>query len=395
MKTFILLSLIWAIFGNSSSVFAELPTNNDPTRQIRFASVEEAAARREKLIRFIWSDGLPDCQPTVTKNVGEAALKQHLKGVDRSLVKRIDRLELEVLGIRSLAYLIHPAKSSDTARLAIVHAGHSRPGDFIKRDYHDSIHLFLRQGFSAVMMHMPQRGWHDDATAELPNGKTPNVGISKGHAAIVNLPKQDSSVALGAGFRPFLEPVVACVNHWMRISDGVTDVLMIGLSGGGWTTHMAAAVDERICLSFPVAGSFPLYLRNNDRGSVGDLEQFFGPLYDENIARDGSGGGVATWLEIYALGGFGEGRRQVMVTAQHDSCCFRGDPEKTVNTFRDVVADCVKLLGRGQWEHKLDTTHRGHMISSWIIREVVAPIVHDSCHEGEQDAAPDADKRLR
>jgi hypothetical protein len=55
MKRFMLLSLIWALFGNSSSVFAELPTNNDPTRQIRFASVEEATARREKLIRFISS----------------------------------------------------------------------------------------------------------------------------------------------------------------------------------------------------------------------------------------------------------------------------------------------------------------------------------------------------
>ena len=84
---------------------------------------------------------------------------------------------------------------------------------------------------------------------------------------------------------------------------------------------------------------------------------------------------MATWLEIYALGGFGQGRRQVMVTAQHDSCCFRGDPEKTVNTFRDVVADRVETLSQGQWEHKLDTTHQGHMISPWILKEIVAPIV--------------------
>jgi hypothetical protein len=375
MRRFFPLVFVWTMLGCSSAVFAELPTNNDPKRQIRFVCAEEATARREKLIRFIWPAGLPDCRPTVTKDVGEAALKQHLKGVDSSLVKRIDRLKLEVLGIDSLAYLIHPVKSSDNARLAIVHAGHSRQGDFIKRDYHDSIHLFLQRGFAAVMMHMPQRGWHDDATAELPNGQKPNVGISKGHAAIVNLPKYDSSLALGAGFRPFLEPVVACVNHWIGTHDGETDVVMIGLSGGGWTTHMAAAVDTRIRLSFPVAGSFPLYLRNRDRGSVGDLEQYFSPLYDENIAPDGSGGGVATWLEIYALGGFGQGRRQVMVTAQHDSCCFRGDPEKTINTFRDVVADRVETLSQGQWEHKLDTTHQGHMISPWILKEIVAPIV--------------------
>ncbi len=375
MNRFLPVVMVLGAFGYSGTVFAKLPSNDDPTRQIRFTDAKGAAAKRQTLIRFIWPDGLPDRRPTVTKDVGDAALKNHLKGVDASLVKRIDRLELEVLGIDSFAYLIHPVKNSDTARLAIVHAGHSKPGDFIKRDYHDSIHLFLRRGYAAVMMHMPQRGWHDDANAELPNGRTPDVGISKGHAAIVNLPKHDSSLSPGAGFRPFIEPVVACVNHWTATNERETDVVMIGLSGGGWTTHMASAIDTRIRLSFPVAGSFPLYLRNKDPGREGDLEQFFSPLYDENIARDGSGGGVATWLEIYALGGFGQRRRQVMVTAQHDRCCFRGDPKKTVNTFRDVVADCVKTLDQGQWEHKLDTTHHGHMISPWILKEVVAPNV--------------------
>jgi hypothetical protein len=146
MKQILHLLLVLAMLECSSAVLAELPTNNDPKRQIRFVGAEEATARREKLIRFIWPAGLPDCRPTITKDVGEAALKKHLKGVDSSLVKRIDRLELEVLGIDSLAYIIHPVKNSDRARLAIVHAGHSRPGDFIKRDYHDSIHLFHQAG---------------------------------------------------------------------------------------------------------------------------------------------------------------------------------------------------------------------------------------------------------
>jgi hypothetical protein len=32
---------------------------------------------------------------------------------------------------------------------------------------------------------------------------------------------------------------------------------MLGLSGGGWSTTLAAAVDPRIQLSFPTAGSVP------------------------------------------------------------------------------------------------------------------------------------------
>jgi hypothetical protein len=100
-------------------------------------------------------------------------------------------------------------------------------------------------------------------------------------------------------------------------------------------------------------------------------------------------------LEVYALGGFGQGRHQVMVTSQHDRCCFRGDPENTVDTFRKVVGDCVKLLGQGKWEHQLDTTHQGHMISPWTINDVVAPIVHDLYHEGEQENRHIQIKRAR
>ena len=110
---------------------------------------------------------------------------------------------------------------------------------------------------------------------------------------------------------------------------------------------------------------------------MGDLEQFYTPLYDENIAEDGSGGGIATWLEIYALGGIGKGRKQVMVTSQYDNCCFNGDPVKTVNTFKSIVSDAVEKSGHGEWDHRLDTTHHEHQISYWVLENVVEPnLVH-------------------
>lgn len=357
--------------------YSELPTNNNPENQIRFTTVEEAAGRRSQLVNFIWESGLPEERlPEVTEDIGTVALKEHLKGLDQSLVDRINRLEMNVIGISSFAYMVHPSRSSDTPRLGIVHAGHSPLGSYIKRDYIDSIHIFLKKGFSVAMMHMPQRGWNVDKTAELPNGKEVTIGLGGAHAshgAIVKLPDKDSSLAPGAGFRPFLEPVIVCINHFFSISKGTPGVTMIGLSGGGWTTHMAAALDTRIRLSIPVAGSYPLYLRNKDNASVGDLEQFFVPMYDEDIAPDGSGGGVATWLEVYALGGHGKGRRQVMVTARYDSCCFGGPPEETVDTFKDIVARKAKELGQGQWEHVLDTTHRSHQISPWVLSHVIEP----------------------
>lgn len=37
---------------------------------------------------------------------------------------------------------------------------------------------------------------------------------------------------------------------------------MAGLSGGGWTTTYASAIDTRIRRSFPIAGSVPCAMRN-------------------------------------------------------------------------------------------------------------------------------------
>jgi hypothetical protein len=370
--------LLWSLCAGQPTGYAQLPTNNDPSNQIRFKTAEEAEERRQKLIRFIWEDGLPTAAlPAIMPNVTSVALSSHLESIDADLVRNVDRLQVEALGLTSLIYLIHPVKQLNTSKLVIVHAGHSPPGQNLNDSYQSTMDFFLERGYHVIMVHMPMHGWNDDNTAVLPDGREiildkPKV---KKHEQIVRLVDLDESLEKGAGFRPFLAPVVACINYWYQIGDGDPDVTMIGLSGGGWTTHMMAAIDTRIALSFPVAGSYPLYLRNISgyAGSVGDMEQFYGPLYNEDIAPDGTGGGVATWLEIYALGGLGKGRRQIMVTAQYDNCCFNGDPAETVDTFVSIVADAVESVDPGFWQHRLDTTHHEHKISTWVLNELVKP----------------------
>lgn len=148
---------------------------------------------------------------------------------------------------------------------------------------------------------------------------------------------------------------------------------MVGLSGGGWTTQLMAAIDPRIKQSVPVAGSAPLYVRNSasQGGTVGDLEQYYVPMYNENVQPNGSGGGVATWLEMYALGGYGAGRRQIQVTNEFDDCCFSGT---FPNTYKTIVSDTVSNLGAGQWEHVLDSVATGHQISRHAIDTVIDPL---------------------
>ena len=55
----------------------------------------------------------------------------------------------------------------------------------------------------------------------------------------------------------WVEPVIVGVNYGLS-EFGYGDVNMVGISGGGYTTHMCAAIDARIKLSFPTAGSLPL-----------------------------------------------------------------------------------------------------------------------------------------
>ena len=56
--------------------------------------------------------------------------------------------------------------------------------------------------------------------------------------------------------RFFIEPVILCVNYAVNVL-GYKHVVLVGLSGGGWTTTVAAAIDTRIKLSIPIAGSVP------------------------------------------------------------------------------------------------------------------------------------------
>ena len=177
-------------------------------------------------------------------------------------------------------------------------------------------------------------------------------------------------------FRFFLEPVVQDINYFKSITGGLGDVSMVGLSGGGWTTMLAAAVDTRIKLSIPVAGSAPLYIQNHI-GTAADAEQLYTPMYDERIASDGSGGGVATYLEDYVLGAYGAGRRQIMITNEYEPVgLFPGTwVTDTINgaSVKGIVTAALANLGPGQWGQVYDSSQSNHEISPWTIDNVIMP----------------------
>ena len=349
----------------------------DPSGQIRFRTPAEADAKRQELIRYIWPNGLPTSTlPAATTNLGAEVFSGDLKDLKGELAASVDRLDANVSGMdfHSIAYLLHPkTTNANTTRLVIAHQGHQgRLVDGVG----DAINRLLQSGFTVLAMQMPLVGWNTWHTIALPDGGgmvTITNRVCPGHTEIFS--KLTPILTNGGCFRFFLEPVVQGINYFQHTTPAATDVSMFGLSGGGWTTHMAPAVDSRIKQSFPVAGAYPGYIQQFLPPGSPDTEQTYEPLYLE-IAQYNPNGipdtavGVASKLEIFALGGYGPGRRQIQILNLYDSCCFYGP---YFITYTNFVSTVVRKLGQGQWDFYSDTTHMQHLISSNVLENVIMP----------------------
>jgi hypothetical protein len=156
----------------------------------------------------------------------------------------------------------------------------------------------------------------------------------------------------GHPLKYFLEPVVQMVNYLEQLYDYST-IGMTGISGGGWTTTIMAAIDSRILVSIPVAGSIPVYLRSGDETDFGDYEE----VVPEFLR-------LANYLELYVLGSVGIGRSQLQIINMFDRCCYSGG--KTT-TYGATVSSIVQSLNSGEYELHIDSSHDMHEISDEAI----------------------------
>jgi hypothetical protein len=122
----------------------------------------------------------------------------------------------------------------------------------------------------------------------------------------------------------FVEPVLASIDLTMS-KRSYPKILMAGHSGGGWTTTIAAALDERIDYSISYAGSLPFFARLKPR-DLGDAEQTDSAFY-----RDFS------YPLLYELASGSAERKRIhyQVYNDGDSCCFDGT---SVATFQRYLA---------------------------------------------------------
>lgn len=319
--------------------------------------------------------GLIDDMRIYNRIVAEDEIKIHKKplvipdwilSINSNNLSKVDRIDIKMdYDMHSYVYHLHPKKSIN--RLLIFQMGHSN--DILTAGGLETIKFFLGKGYSIMTLWMPLFGENSLTARNIPNhGDYTFPGASTGGHNVMSTILENSK---GSFIRFFIEPVIVAINYAIA-QYKYSDISMTGVSGGGWTTHVCAAIDPRIKLNFPVAGSLPLYLRKGPcaNGSAGDAEQVWAALFEK----------IASWPDIYILGGYGKGRGQVHILNQYDSCCFWG-----VNfmTFEHHVTETVESLGKGFYYATLDSSHKDHRISDKVISEVIDKHLSSLVEKGE------------
>lgn len=323
-----------------SKEYREIPKEYLETDVVKLISIEQekdVVQLRTELIYLLWGKpGLPSSNHLAVDNNIADTRYEYI-----SSLSRIDKLSIVMeFGIESHVYHFIPKIGNN--KVVLYHEGHD--GDFYTSKV--QIKRFLDNGYSVVAFAMPLLGLNNQPTVQISRQGKLRL-TSHDHMKFLS-PKNGHPV------KYFVEPVILVLNYLESSFDYFT-VSMVGISGGGWTTTLAAAIDTRIDKSFPVAGSYPIYLRENR--DWGDFEQTVPEVYN-----------TVNYLELYILGSYGSHRKQLQVINQYDTCCFGGTKW---TTYTDIVKKRVRKLGSGEFNLFMDSSHKGHLISEVTMNRIL------------------------
>jgi len=158
--------------------------------------------------------------------------------------------------------------------------------------------------------------------------------------------------------RFFIEPMVLTINYAQSL--GYKHIVLLGLSGGGWTTTVTAAVDPRIKLSIPIAGSVPKWPTPLYPFEVPDLPELVAD-YEQRPVRPmyASCGFVC----MYILAALESDRAQAQILHNQDPCCYQAQflhPE--IKKYNHFVQSQLRPLGSG-WMQTMVTAGNVHQVN--------------------------------
>lgn len=195
------------------------------------------------------------------------------------------------------SYCWFHSTSSSAPELTIIHQGHDVWDDGV--GFAELAAAIELAGSDLLLLEMPGMGAN---TWSLGHGPPTTAGHN-----------QVSTLVGPTGFPtalyPFLYPVAACLNQAIsnRSGDPYAQIGCTGLSGGGGTCTLLAALDSRIDISVDNSGSLPWSLRTTHYGDY----EWSTTLWN-----------IAPYEELYVMSADAAGRARCDHKNQNDSCCF-------------------------------------------------------------------------
>jgi hypothetical protein len=317
--------------------FCGTPTGQSPSFVVSIDNDIDLIGRRAALCNYLWGDAELPVRRVPDEISPESVADQRSFGDLATLARWRVRMLFEI----DSKILVMTPRGDIRATTLIYQQGHE--GDIVHGAA--TIRYFLRNGFRVVALAMPLLGGNSQPWVDL---------CRHGRFRLQHhdcFPMLDHEFGVHS-VRFFVEPVIACVNQLRKV--GAHSIAMLGSSGGGWTTTLCAALDERISHSFPVAGTLPFSQRRAHEMS--DYENHLPELYE-----------LANYPELYVMGAFGAGRRQLQILNKFDTVAWEGDRGAH---HEEVVRDTLERLGTGSFEVMLDDTWVGHGISAAALRRI-------------------------
>lgn len=300
----------------------------DLSTLIQIKTIDEIHAKRLALINLIWgTNGLPIGHENISITATGPLTKFTVN---------------QAHGINSNVELIN--KPTNTC-LAIYHQGHANPEDVFQKDMLDAL---TEKGCDVLTLDMPIMGKNPRPTVNTKHG--PLNLFSHDYLALVELPHHH--------LRLYMEPIRASLDYATSLKT-YSKVVMLGISGGGWSTTLYAALDERIQVSVPVAGSLPLFLMTITPTELAADFEFVHPDLMSRIS----------YPDLYVMATDG-GRKQTQMLNRFDDCCFAGTAS---SVYAMTVAKASAKLG-GDWNQYIDMESRHHHISKNMIQRIKALI---------------------
>jgi hypothetical protein len=222
-------------------------------------------------------------------------------------------------------------------KLVLLAAGHGvEYGIWNKaHGYTDTASDLINAGYTVVTLFMPFAG---DVTE---------------HNA---LPQPTSTINY---LKFFVDPATRALN---QTANQFSAAYMVGKSGGGWLTHLLAAIDTRIAKSVGIAGSMPLFISGNWPGKR-DFEQFLPGL------------GV-DYPDLYIIAA-DTGREQMQILNHDDPCCFTGSfYESLSHPYGPDIATATS----NRWSIYIDNVN-DHTISANARRLILNFFGHPNTHK--------------